>query len=423
MNYLKMSFYFNLINNYKSYMAYINNKLKALFLHNVKCGGSYVRKILIDHYSFEGFFIESLTDCDISNNNKMDNCKYLILNQYKGIKKYEDFFIFTFVRNPYDKIYSAYKYLKQKIKDGNFKKIHNVKENNNFFSDFNTFVRNYKNVNIVSEFHAFITQYDHLSDLSGNIVINYIGKLENIDNDILNILSILKIENINHDHELFFERKLNKLSDDKINIAFDYNEESFNFVNEHFHKDFELFGYKKYNSLNEFRQEYDERIKKIPKSYENDFKYLSKYDLIENNSISELELENKNIVYDMYKSIIKLRYGLSEEEKFFNKIKDIINIMFLSFNENIKDNDRITINYFNEDILEIIKIKESIIEKNKNEIKRMNTNIFYLLKNYNSVIHNCYKCNLFFYNTTAFNSHMIICKNKLKDSSITLTNG
>ena len=310
-------------------MAYINNKLKALFLHNVQCGGSYVRKILMDHYDFEGFFIENHIDSDINYNNKMDNCKYLILNQYKGIKKYEDFFIFTFVRNPYDKLYSAYLYLKNILKEENFKKIHNIQENKDFFVDFNTFIRNYKKVSITAYFHAFVTQYEHLSDSTGNIKINFIGKLENIDNDLLNILSILKIHHINHDHELFFERKMNKLSDDDFNIAFDYNEESFEFINEHFAIDFELFGYKKYNTLKEFRDYYDERIKKLK---------INKYDLIENNSTSELE--NKNVIYDLYKSILKLRYGLSEEERFFNKIKEIIDIMLLAFHEkNNQDND------------------------------------------------------------------------------------
>jgi hypothetical protein len=374
-------------------MAYINNKLKALFLHNVKCGGSYVKKILMDYYGFEGLFIENHKDADINSNNKIDNCKYLILNQYKGIKKYENFFIFTFVRNPYDKIYSAYLYLKRKLREENFEKIHNIQENKDFFIDFNTFIRNYKKINITAYFHAFVTQYEHVSDSSGNIKINFIGKLENIDNDLLNILSILKIDCINHDHELFFEKKINKLSDDNFNIAFDYNEESFKFVNDFFAIDFELFGYKKYNTINEFRQCYDERIKKSK---------INNYHLIENNAISELE--NKNIIYDLYKSILKLRYGLSEEEKFFDKIKKIINIMLLSIHDNA----------ISENVLEIIKIKDSIIEKNKNEIKIMNTRIFDLIKN-NYCVHECKNCNISFFNTDSFNSHIIICKNKLKE--------
>ena len=203
----------------------------------------------------------------------------------------------------------------------------------------------------------------------------------------------MKIDCINHDHELFFEKKINKLSDDNFNIAFDYNEESFKFVNDFFAIDFELFGYKKYNTINEFRQCYDERIKKSK---------INNYHLIENNAISELE--NKNIIYDLYKSILKLRYGLSEEEKFFDKIKKIINIMLLSIHDNA----------ISENVLEIIKIKDSIIEKNKNEIKIMNTRIFDLIKN-NYCVHECKNCNISFFNTDSFNSHIIICKNKLKE--------
>lgn len=403
------------------YMAYVNHKLNALFLHNVKCGGSYIRKLLIEHYNFEGLFIENHEDTYNKQNelhrNKLKMCKYLFLNQYGGITDYNNYFIFSFVRNPYDKLYSAYRYLYKQLKYENLNDFLSKEETADHYLDFNTFVKNYKTLNAISYFHGFIRQYEHLSDLSGNIMINYIGKLENIDNDFLNILSILNIDEITHNHELFFERKINKQSDDDFNIALEYNEESFDFVNKYFIKDFELFQYKKYDTLTEFRNEFDKKITEKKKYYyEDERECLSnKNTTLISNYFGLTDLENRNIVFDLYASILKIKYGITEEESFFTKIKEILDLLFLSIKQN-QTTDESTFSNLNKNISEIIKIKDSILERNRNEINTMNIKTIKMIKDNYVKKYKCNNCNFSLFNITALNAHILFCKNKLKES-------
>lgn len=398
-------------------MAYLNNKLKSLFLHNVKCGGSYIRKLLIEQYNFEGIFIEDHADADRNYDEPLENCKYLFLNQYNGIKNYDEYFIFTFVRNPYDKLYSAYSYLKKLFKEENYKKIKNLEENREYFKDFNTFIKNYKKVNVISFFHAFMRQYEHLSDLSETIRINYIGKLENIDSDFLNILSILGINEIKHDRELFLDVRINKQTNDNFNIAFEYNEESFNFVNEYFAKDFELFQYEKYSSLSELREQYDKRIAKKETDYSFNYENIiikrqKEFIEYEGNSMNDLDFENQNSAVNIYKSIIKLKYGVSESVKFYQNINKIVRFLFMVNSENKQEEH---IKNLEKQIDEIIETNNCIIEKNKKEITSLTEKAFLLIKNHNQKKHLCKKCNYSLFNITALNAHILSCKNKIKE--------
>lgn len=387
------------------YMAYINNKLKAVFLHNVKCGGCYIRNILLEYYNFEGIFIEDhahLTNC--VDERAASNCKYLFLNQYKGVQTLSKYFIFTFVRNPYDKLYSAYNYLKQELTKTNYERIKSVEENKEYFTDFNTFVKNHKQVNAISQFHAFITQRDCLSDLSGNIMLNYIGRLETIDIDLLCILNILNIDDIKHDNVLFFEKKINKSSDETFNIAFDYNEESFNFVNKYFEDDFKLFQYKKYNSLNEFREEYEKKIK------ENNPTHC----LAPIPAPNSFVLENENIlqILELYRSAISLKYGIAEQERICEKTNKIIEELF--YNEFQISISKLGFSETNRNFIELFENQQIVTERNKREIHRINKKICTLIRD-SAVINICTSCNVSFYNHLSYFSHIIICKNKLKE--------
>jgi len=386
-------------------MAYINNKLKAIFLHNVKCGGCYIRKILMEHYNFEGIFIEDHAEFSNSlDDPTISNCKYLFLNQYRGLRHLSNYFTFTFVRNPYDKLYSAYNYLKQELKKTNYGRIKSVEENKEYFTDFNTFVKNHKQVNAISQFHAFVTQQDCLSDLSGNVILNYIGRLETIDIDLLCILNILNIDDIKHDDVLFFEKKINKSSDETFNIAFDYNEESFNFVNKYFENDFKLFQYRKYESLNEFREEYEKKIR------ENNATHC----LAPIPSPNSFVLENGNVlqILELYRSATVLKYGIAEQERICEKTNRIIEELF--YNEFQISISKLGFSEVNRNFIELFKNQQNVTERNKREIHHINKKICTLIRD-GAVVNTCTSCNVSFYNYLSYFSHIIICKNKLKE--------
>jgi mannosyltransferase OCH1-like enzyme len=245
----------------------INYDLRAIFFHNVKCGGNSVKDILKkndfietcieDHENYINFVDDETYIKDIKDKHtirKMGKYRYFYSHQYANKLYMENFFKFIFVRNPYTKIVSAYLYLKRRMKKDN-NTIRGMPDNIDYFEDFNIFIKNYKNVNNISYFHAFICQYENIIDFSNNINFQYIGRLENITNDLDAIFKILNIENTFNN-----EKKMNESTYEK-NIEDYYNEDSFHFVNTFFEKDFEIFGYIKYNTFEEFKNGFMRNMK------------------------------------------------------------------------------------------------------------------------------------------------------------------
>ena len=100
------------------------------------------------------------------------------------------FFTFTFVRNPWDRLYSAYKFLQK----GGI----NIHDKNAFdmylseYNDFEDFVLNGLNEKILFEITHFIPQFKFLCNKNGTILVDYIAKFEDIENEILEINSLIK---------------------------------------------------------------------------------------------------------------------------------------------------------------------------------------------------------------------------------------
>ena len=253
---------------------YINYDLKSIFIHNPKCGGVEIREILLHYYHFYSItsnihlnysdFFEKEYPFLLDGGQpsfsimKMGIYRYFQTHQDISNNILETYFKCTFVRNPYSKIYSAYCYLKRQLLNSNFKHITNIYENKDYFSSFETFIQNYKKVNKSSYFHTFITQVDQLKNLSGNININYIGKLENIENDFIEILTIMGIQDINHMDKVYnCNNQQNKTEvEETQNKIEEYTETAFLFVNEYFDIDFKTFQYEKYNTYLEFQEQY-----------------------------------------------------------------------------------------------------------------------------------------------------------------------
>ena len=242
----------------------INYDLKAIFFHNPKCGGNSVIDILrnydfleicrddhenyIDFVGDERYINKHIKDKHTIR--KMGKYRYFYSHQNANKTHMDEFFKFTFVRNPYTKLLSAYMYLKRRIENDN-NTIRGLEENPEYFTDFNVFVKNYQAVNNISFFHTFIPQYEQLVDFSNNIHYQYIGKTETLNEDLINIFMLLNITDVDN---LIrgIHTKHNVTIYDK-NITEYYNEETFKFVNTFFEKDFEVLGYKKYNTFEEFQ--------------------------------------------------------------------------------------------------------------------------------------------------------------------------
>ena len=76
---------------------------------------------------------------------------------------------------------------------------------------------------------------------------NYIGRVETIDNDLLCVLKHLGIVDIKHWDNIQNERIINRSKMERPFYEY-YNEESFQFVNEWFAQDFKTFQIKRFRT-------------------------------------------------------------------------------------------------------------------------------------------------------------------------------
>lgn len=193
---------------------------KICFIHIPKTGGTSIEKNL-----------------DIMNKNnywggfKGRSMQHYLWNDYKNIlnENYNNFFKFTIVRNPYDRIISEYYWNKdfgfsKKISfDDYLKQVSNIFQNNLF---------NNKNCN------HFIPQHKFIYDSSNNLMIDKIFNFELFD-EIYQYL----IQN-NYLEKIILNKKFNKRKRKGINLN-QLTHEQKNIIYNLYKNDFILFNYQK----------------------------------------------------------------------------------------------------------------------------------------------------------------------------------
>ena len=205
-------------------MCSINHDKKAVFIHIPKTGGSYVAEILSKNYGFKSYYLQR-PDHKIfcwgkdESVDKHENKIHGTLMYYKTSpyinkimnmddNKWNTYFIFTFVRNPYDRIVSGWNYI------------------NRYNIPFNKYIDfNYK-ANSYDYWHVFMSQTRHLISNNGKIRADYIGKFEDLENNLKYILNKLGFDKIIHklflknekkhkNYKLYYE---NSLIIEKVNL-------------------------------------------------------------------------------------------------------------------------------------------------------------------------------------------------------------
>ena len=190
--------------------------MKIIFFHIPKVAGESLRQIMPDGTFF------------IGHNFYHPEYHHLYFDIEDHIKR----FVISFVRNPYDRVVSAFHYLNSggiNDTDLNDKKLYIEKYNGNF----EDFVKN-SFPNILHQIH-FMPQYDWIY-YRGVSLCNFIGKYESIQEDIIELSKIIKLKSTDlpelntSNHKSYLEYYTGELRD----IVY-YNYE----------KDFKIFGYER----------------------------------------------------------------------------------------------------------------------------------------------------------------------------------
>ena len=331
-------------------MCSINHDLKAIFIHNPKTGGSYISKILDDFYNFR--HISFVPD---KNNPKLNKPQYFqeedslikingIINFKIGSSEFLDltdmtheqlnsYYKFTFIRNPYDKIVSAFKF------------ISNGYSSICTFQEFIYKKQNCKNNIFV---HSFINQYDFLLDHNNKLDINFLGDFNNLNEELINVLKKLGVKEITHGKLITENIKINH----SLNTSYYYkyfNEETLKVVNMYFKNDFDKFHFKQCHTLEELEKECiiyynvkkqnEERIKLLYNSVEED-------NLVNTEKISHFKSCSQMSENDSYYIFINNLYNIDRKNNL--DIGYSYNNIFLNCVEQLENSPNIKIiNYGN----------------------------------------------------------------------------
>jgi hypothetical protein len=285
-------------------MCSINHDLKAIYFHIPKVGGLYIEKVLQKFYDFQTFYFTADNHKDyfeeLNNNDeilkKVNEFKGFLNIRNKGIyryfinsknfnyisnmdeEKWKSYKKFTFVRNPYERCISAYKYLEL------YKK--NISLEESLLN--NTIINNYEYV------HLLISQYDHIINNNDIIEFDYIGKFENLNEELILILIKLGIKEMKHLY--YIQNNITINSSDLIQNKVLINNTIINLINNLFENDFKYFNYNKYYS-------YDDYIKNKKKIniIEQNINIINKYNFIKPIQVLLLEkIENNYLLNNIH---------------------------------------------------------------------------------------------------------------------------
>lgn len=192
-------------------MSYKNYD-KVIFVHIPRTGGTSVRSSLQN--------ISKKYELDFRTNHQ-----YL-----EDFNPGEEDFIFSFVRNPYERLISWYNF------HHHHKEVRGISFSDWVKGGFPTHweKRDFLPSDALSQHKYFIRNDKN--------PLNFLGKHENLKKDFYKLLRILNLE---IPGRFPHHRPSKKNKEGKNNIYDYYDKESIEIVNEKFSKDFELFGYKK----------------------------------------------------------------------------------------------------------------------------------------------------------------------------------
>ncbi|MBM9514820.1 sulfotransferase family 2 domain-containing protein [Desulfogranum marinum] len=220
----------------------ISHKHKCIFIHIPKCAGTSIEKTFGHFEEYSGYYkqdhrsirmIEPIySNVFASKENSMEFLKRLWIhikppsnprNRYSVSRdQYENYFKFTFVRNPWARAYSWYKNV---MRDHLHLKKMRISNEISLYD----FLERFKNKT------ALRAQTFWIKNSNGDIPLDYIGRFENLDNDFEKICNLMKIEPLKLPHEL--KGAANSSHQDA------YDSKTIDLISSIYREEIELFGY------------------------------------------------------------------------------------------------------------------------------------------------------------------------------------
>ncbi len=250
-------------------MCSINHDLKAIFIHIPKTAGSYMADVLQKYYGFKNYYLHRPdherfclhTDGSVRKHENKIHGTYIYYktspycNKVMGMtpEKWDSYYKFCFIRNPYDKIISGWNYVN----------VHNI--------PFQNYIEKPLKRNSWDYWHVFMPQTRHILNEKAKITdMNFIGKYENLEDDFLKVLNHLGIQ---RKHPFYSKNSKKHESFYKY-----YNQYSLSKVNELLKEDFVHLSYPIYTNLTDFFNNF------VPNSNKS---ITENIDIDTNNKISE----------------------------------------------------------------------------------------------------------------------------------------
>jgi len=192
-----------------------NDKMRSIFIHVPKVAGTSI--------------VYSIYGCGMG---------HVTANHYRwyDANRFAEFFTFGFVRNPWDRFASAYSYLSER--SGSKWDIEWANRNMSEAPDFDRFVkkliddRTYRKQ--VMQWQHFRPQSDYLCDRSGSVIVDFVGRFENLKNDFDEVCRKLEIE---------VELPHRRPTKTRRPYMEQYDKCSIDLVSELYHTDIKQFGY------------------------------------------------------------------------------------------------------------------------------------------------------------------------------------
>lgn len=205
----------------------ISHSHRFIFIHIYKVAGTSIKDVLSSydsHHLGEAPFYNRFVNKFVRKQHLLSrdfpsHIKARELKEMIPANIYQRYFKFVFVRNPFDWQVSLYHYMLENRDHWQYSTIKSMS------------FEEYINWRVSEDLYY---QSDFILDNSGRVIVDYIGKLESIQDDFKKIREIMNLENLSIPHK--------NVSNHKKYQEY-YNENTKKLILKNFEKDFDLLGY------------------------------------------------------------------------------------------------------------------------------------------------------------------------------------